>query len=279
MTDHWQIYALKYAERNARTRADSFIMDDDHASPHAMDYYVWLLQSGDRSIVVDTGYDPDEADRRNRPILQNPAKMLDQMGVAANTIDTIILTHLHYDHAGGLKSYPNATLHLQAAEMAFATGACMCQDHMRAPFTGEHVCDAVRALYAGRVEFSEGSREIAPGIETHLIGGHSRGLQCVRVRTRRGWVVLASDASHFYENYRHGKPFPLVVDVAEMLAGFKTIRALADSDDHVIPGHDPLVRRYFPALVEGDDSIVQLHADPITVVEPDAADTAGALAK
>lgn len=262
MTSVWEIYAIKYAERNTRTRADSFIMDAHHETPHAMDYYVWLLRNGDRTILVDTGYDPDEAERRDRPIETPPAQLLEAFGHPADSIKDVILTHLHYDHAGSLRAFPDAQLHVQAREMEFATGPCMCHEHIRMPFTGDHICDMVRSLYAGKVAFSEGSREIAPGLEVHLIGGHSRGLQCVRVLTRRGWVVLASDASHYYENYRAGKPFPIVVDVEDMLAGFDKLRLLAESDDHVIPGHDPLVRTLYEPIRSGDDRIVRLDVVP-----------------
>ena len=258
----WEIYALKYADRNNRTRAESFIMDPHHDHKHSIDYFVWLLKSGEKTILVDTGYDKTEADNRQRPIIDAPAAMLEAFGAPASNIDQIILTHLHYDHAGSLKDFPNAHLHVQETEMAYATGPCMCHDHLRFPFTGEHVCDVVRSLYSGRVTFASGPAQIADGIETHLIGGHSRGLQCVRVRTRRGWVVLASDATHFYENYRAGKPFPIVVDLQEMLDGFDTLRRLADSDDHIIPGHDPLVRELY-SMVNGDDRIVSLHTDPL----------------
>lgn len=262
MSDIWEVFALKYAERNSRTRNDSFVMDPNHDRPHGMDYFVWVLRNGEQTILVDTGYDSEEAKTRDRPILQAPASMLSAFGVDPTKIETVILTHLHYDHAGSLKEFSNAKLHVQASEMAFATGPCMCHDHIRMPFTGEHVCDMVRSLYQGRVQFAEGSREIASGVEVHLVGGHSKGLQCVRVRTQRGWVVLASDASHYYENYREGKPFPIVVDLDDMLNGFDKLRELADSDNHIIPGHDPLVRSLYPSIVAGDDRIVQLHAKP-----------------
>ena len=49
---HWQVHALKYAERGARTRTDSFIFDDAHDSPHPMDYFLWLLMSDDQVILV-----------------------------------------------------------------------------------------------------------------------------------------------------------------------------------------------------------------------------------
>lgn len=262
MSDLWEVFALKYAERNARTRAESFIADPHHELPHAMDYFIWVLRQETRTIVVDTGYDTQEARARQREIQISPADKLRQFGVDPETVDTVIVTHLHYDHAGCLTAFPKARLHVQAVEMAYATGPCMCHDHLRAPFTGEHVCDMVRALFAGRVAFSTGSASITDGVETHLIGGHSRGLQCVRVKTARGWVVLASDASHYYENYRLGKPFPIVVDVEDMLSGFDTLRKLADSDDHIIPGHDPIVRSIYEPLFTGDDSIVALHVPP-----------------
>ena len=262
MSDVWEAYALKYAERNNRMRADSFIMDDDHASPHPLDYFVWLLRNGDETILVDTGFDQTEARNRERPILDSPADMLGGLGVSAEQIDRIILTHLHYDHAGDLTSYPNATLYLQEAEMVFATGPCMCHDHMRMPFTGEHICDAVRCLYDGRLNFVQGTAEIAPGVETHWVGGHSRGLQFVRVRTERGWVVLASDATHYYENYRTGKPFPIIADMEEVQNGYRRLGQLAESDDHIIPGHDPLVRTLYPRLEDRSDRIVVLHKEP-----------------
>ena len=66
----------------------------------------------------------------------------------------------------------------------------------------------VRNVYSGRVIFHDGDGEVAPGITVHKIGGHSRGLQCVRVMTAGGPVVLASDSSHFYENFEKGKVSP-----------------------------------------------------------------------
>jgi glyoxylase-like metal-dependent hydrolase (beta-lactamase superfamily II) len=91
------------------------------------------------------------------------------------------------------------------------------------------------------------------------------GLQVVRVRTRRGWVVVASDASHFYANMEQGRPYPILFNVGEMLEGFNTVRKLAESPRHVIPGHDPLVLKRYPAAKPGLEGIVaRLDVDPIT---------------
>ncbi len=257
----WEVHAVKYADRNARTRADSFIFDDNHDAPHAMDYFMWVLRSGDQTILVDTGYDGAEAALRDRPIRIDPAEALAPLGLTPEGITKLIVTHLHYDHAGGLSLFPNAELHMQAAEMAYATGPCMCHDTLRMPFTADHICTVVKRLYAGKVVFHDGSAEIADGVTVHCIGGHSRGLQAVRVRTKAGWLVLASDAAHFWENVRARKPFPIVVDLQNMLNGFQTLETLASHPDLIIPGHDPLVRQCFPQDIA--EHITRLDHGPI----------------
>ncbi|MEM8801978.1 MAG: N-acyl homoserine lactonase family protein [Pseudomonadota bacterium] len=257
----WEVFAIKYADRNARTRADSFIFDDNHDAPHAMDYFMWLLKNGTQTILVDTGYDQAEAVARERPIRLDPAAALAPFGITPDDIDDIIVTHLHYDHAGGLHLFPNARLHLQAAEMAYATGPCMCHDTLRNPFTAAHVCVAVKRLYSGKVKFYDGEAQVAEGVTVHCIGGHSRGLQCVRVQTGAGWLVLASDAAHYYENVFARKPFPIVVDLQNMLDGFDTLQRLASSPELIIPGHDPLVQSSFPSVLE--DHISRLDVGPV----------------
>ncbi|WP_298970524.1 N-acyl homoserine lactonase family protein [uncultured Roseobacter sp.] len=242
----WEVYAIKYADRNSRTRRESFIFDDNHDAPHPMDYFMWVLRRGAEVILVDTGYDAAEATLRDRPIRQDPAASLAPLGLRPEDITTVIVTHLHYDHAGGLHLFPNARLHMQAAEMAYATGPCMCHDTLKMPFTAGHICEAVTRLYAGQVIFHEGDGEVAEGVTVHCIGGHSRGLQAVRVRTSAGWLVLASDAAHYYENVFARKPFPIVVDLQNMLDGFDTLARLATRATLIVPGHDPLVTQAFP---------------------------------
>lgn len=87
---------------------------------------------------------------------------------------------------------------------------------------------------------------MAPGISLHLIGGHTPGLQVVRVATRRGWVALASDASHYDVNMGENRPFPIVHNVGDMMDGWDRLRALAESPGHIIPGHDPEVLARYP---------------------------------
>lgn len=262
MTDIWEVYALKYNGTEPRTRGNSFIFEDNHDGDHAIDYFIWLLKCGDRMIVVDTGYDEEEAKRRgNKTLTMNPAQALRDFGVDPALIDTIIITHLHFDHAGGLKHFPNAKFHLQAAEMAFATGPCMCEQTIGFIFTGEHICEMVKNVYSGRVIFHDGEGEVASGVTVHCVGGHSRGLQVISVMTKNGPLCLASDATHFYENYLTRKPCPIYLDLEETLKGFDTIQQLAVSRDFVIPGHDPLVTEHFP-VVDNCDFAWRLDVGP-----------------
>ncbi len=115
---------------------------------------------------------------------------------------------MHYDHVGNHTLFPNARYHLQDKEMIYATGRYMCHPAMRYPFYPEDVAAMVHRVFAGKVVFHDGVDEIAPGLSVHHVGGHTMGLQVVRAWTRRGWVVLASDASHLYANMNQGRPVP-----------------------------------------------------------------------
>lgn len=260
----WEAYAVRYGTHATRTRRECFMGIDPHdAAPKPLDYFVWALRSGDRVVVVDTGFDHAEALRRNRVLERLPREGLAMLGIDAATVEDVVITHLHHDHAGTLDDFPRARFHLQEAEMAYATGRCMTWPHLRLTYTCDHVCQMVRGVFDGRVAFADGDRELAPGLSVHLIGGHSKGMQVVRARTARGWLVIASDATHYYENFETGRPFIITHDVEATLRGYDRLRELASSPAHVIPGHDPLVLRRYPAPEPRLEGIVaRLDAEP-----------------
>ena len=262
-TPEYEVYAIKYAWRDS-TRKQNFLFADPHDGPMPIDYYVWAIVNGERKIVVDIGFDAAEANTRGRQHLRYPAESLAQIGIPPTDVKDVILTHLHYDHCGNLGHFPEARFFLQDREMAFATGRNMLHDSLRQAYTVNHVQDLIAAVYDKRVVFIDNSAEIAPGVTVHHVGGHTDGLQIVRVRTRRGWIVIASDAAHFYANMDIPNPYPILYSVGDMLRGFDTIRLLADSPTHIIPGHDPLVMDLFPApSSNSEDLIRRLDAEPI----------------
>ncbi len=261
---HYEIFALRYAHAADRTQGSNLIFPDDHAAPMPLDFFLWVVRGNGRTIVFDTGFDAASAERRGRTWLRSPIEALAGIGVDAADVRDVVLSHMHWDHAGHWHEFPKARFHLQDEEMTYCTGRCMCHEPMRRPFDIEQVTTAVRFVFAERVKFHAGTAELAPGVTVHLVGGHSGGLQIMRVPTARGWVVLASDATHFYANMERGLPFPIVADVPAVLEGYATLRRLASSPAHVIPGHDPLVLDRYPAAAPGLEGIaVRLDADPI----------------
>ena len=261
--DTYEVYAVKYATMQNRYRRDNFIMADQHDVAMPIDYFVWAIVNKDRTIVVDTGFDHDEGEKRGRKVLRRPSEGLAMIGVDAAKVENVVITHMHYDHAGTLDDFPAAHFHVNDLEMQFTTGRLMCQEPLRHSFTVDHVLTMVRRLFEGRVEFHQGDEEIAPGVSVHHMGGHTMGMQSVRVKTRRGQVVLASDACHFYENMEGKKPFPVVYNVGDMVEGWGKLKKLADSPRHVVPGHDPQVLQRYPApKAELEGTVIRLDVDP-----------------
>ncbi len=242
----YELFALRYATRDARRR-DHFLGGDPHDAAMPMDYYIWIAKGRERSIIVDTGFTAAVAGKRGRSFLRCPVDSLALLDIDPAGIEDVVVTHLHYDHAGNFDRFPKARFHIQERELAYATGRYMRFPRLSHSFEVEDVCRVVRLNYDRRVVFHSGTGEIAPGITVHAAGGHSDGLQFVRVQTARGPVLLASDVSHFYENLASGRPFPTAFHVGEMLEGFERLLAAAPDETHIIPGHDPLVMALYPA--------------------------------
>jgi glyoxylase-like metal-dependent hydrolase (beta-lactamase superfamily II) len=260
--DTYEIYAVRYGHHDRRS-AENYIGGDPHDAAEPLDFYVWAIVGAGRTYVVDTGFDAAMAARRSRNLLKPVGDGLKAIGIAPDQVADVIVTHLHYDHTGNYDLFPAARYHLQDCEMAYATGRCMCHPFLRMPFEADDVIAMVRKVFAGRVTFHDGDDELAPGITLHRIGGHSRGLQSVRVKTRRGYVVLASDATHLYRHIDEGRVFPIVYSAGDVLAGYDTIKRLATSRQHIIPGHDPQVLQIYPAAGPGLDGwAARLDADP-----------------
>jgi len=259
--DVYQVFAMCFCKVK-RTSNDLFMFRDIHDSAMSMDYNLWIIRSRSRTILVDTGISPRAGRERSRPLAFDPLDGLSRIGIDLNEIKDVIITHLHYDHAGNIGRFPNARFHIQDAEVAFATGRCMCDAHHRGPFDVEDVVTLVRHTYADRVVFHDGDAELFPGITLHAFPGHSAAVQAVRVMTNRGWVVLASDASHFYANVLDHRPCIITLDSAKTIESYRRLEHLAGGIDRLIPGHDPKVRAFYPKISVGGIELVALHEQP-----------------
>jgi len=256
----WQLWAARIG-RGQRAARDNFLAPGDRSGPVGIDFIVWIARCGDHVAVIDTGFDQAAGRRRGRVLDIRPRDAVRALGIDDGAVRHVVLTHLHYDHAGNIADFPGAEVVVQRAELAYASGPAMRHQALSHFFEVDDVVAVVRRVFAGAVLVPDGDVELAPGLELYLIGGHTRGLQVARIRTERGWVVLASDAIHYFENLTERNPFPAIVDVERALDGYDRIARLASSANHIVPGHDPeIFRRY--AGVGGSAEIVALHQPP-----------------
>jgi glyoxylase-like metal-dependent hydrolase (beta-lactamase superfamily II) len=258
----WQLWAVRVGcgQRAAR---DNFLSPGDRSGSVGIDFIVWVARSGDHVVVIDTGFDREAGRRRGRVLDTRPGDAVRALGIGSGDVRHVVLTHLHNDHAGNIADFPRAEVVVQRAELAYAAGPAMRHRALNHFFEADDVVAVVRRVFAGTAVVPDGDVELAPGLELYLIGGHTRGLQVARIHTARGWVVLASDAAHYFENLAERNPFPAIVDVERVLDGYERIGRLASSADHIVPGHDPeIFRRYTTGGLDGDAGIVALHLAP-----------------
>lgn len=265
----YEIYGIRYGANPRRTRGQNFILEALPSEPLQLDFYSWVLIGGGEVIVVDTGMDPEKAARHGHDVLLSPVEALKSIGVDPQTVETVILTHAHYDHLGHLDAFPKARFLMQAEEMAYVTGPWMTKPWFRRAYEPDEITRLVHLLHTGRLELHGRDRTISDGVSVHWVGGHCAGQEIVRVRTERGWVVLASDALHYYEEYERGVPFAVAFNLSDMIAAHDRIRELADSDNHVIPAHDPRIEKIYPAArPELEGKVLRLDREPAPTAEP-----------
>lgn len=250
-----EVYALKFAEHPGGSRGVFFHGPTERPAEHlAVDYFFWLVRSPHGNVVFDVGFTPETAERRQRPYVRTPQDALAQVGVDAEEVDTVVISHLHYDHAGCWAPFTNATFVIQEEEMAFWTGRFLPRAQFKWLVELDDLQGYLRLNHAGRVRFVAGREPLLPGVEAVQVGGHTPGSQILRVTTGAGDLVLASDACAMYENLQADAPFGILTDVAGSLAAFDRISQLASRPELVVPGHDPEVLARH-AEVEGSDGL------------------------
>jgi N-acyl homoserine lactone hydrolase len=155
------------------------------------------------------------------------------LDLAADAIEWVIASHLHFDHAGGLATIPNATLVVQRREWEAGADADARARNVYDP--RDYDLGHARRLVDGEHDLFGDGRVVC--LPTY---GHTPGHQSLRVRTDDGDVVLAADACYLRETLETLR-LPGVVDDAEaMRRALGRLRRLAEAGAHVVFGHDPV---------------------------------------
>lgn len=273
----WELLALRYATLHS-TLAHQYLRWGSYGLPDApqdLDYFFWLLRDGGRVIAIDTGFSTEVGARRGRSVHLAPSDALAMVGVRHDQIDTLILTHLHYDHIGNVGSFPGARVLVPGSELDFWSSPLRDRPQLL-----EHIEPAeIATLHAlerdGRLErfdahtgaapgageshVGTGELELLPGLTAIALPGHSPGLHGLLVQTAGRPILLTSDAVHFYEEFERDRPYAIHTDLPAMYASYDRIRALvAEHDATLLVGHDPLVAERFEVLARHGSETIAL---------------------
>lgn len=210
-------------------------------------------RGAEKKILVDTGCCSPEWSRKYhfpdsvQTEEQKPINALSRIGVRPEDIDTVILSHLHWDHASNNGLFKDATFLVQKKELEYASSPLPV--HLKgyeAPQLGMH------PHYLGvKYAVIDGDYEVVPGVSTILTPGHSPGSQCVAVETEKGVYLIATDTAPLYGNWEGNRPLmphianAIHVGLVEYFESFKKMEQVAD---YVLPGHDPkaLEKEHYP---------------------------------
>ena len=246
----YEIYAIKYAGPTLSSGAFMMWLRDWDRTVARNSYY-WCLTGGESPILVDCGGGPEEAGKWNLANYQEPGRALAGLGIAPEEVGEVILTHLHWDHAGGLDYFPRARFLVSEAEYRFWIEDPTADEPPFVLLLGHDLRQKLAGLKdQGRLELVKGAGEILPGIEAVPAPGHSPGLMAVAAPTARGRAVLASDCGHSFANLRENWPSSLIFDLPAWMESFKRVKAAADSPELVFPGHDSAMAENYPAVAE-----------------------------
>jgi glyoxylase-like metal-dependent hydrolase (beta-lactamase superfamily II) len=237
----FEVEAVRYGTLRSR-RSDLYYRWGSYGEPDGeleMAYWFWLLRDGAETVVVDSGFDPAVGERRGRTCDVRPLEALRERGVDPDQVQTVIVTHLHYDHVGNLGAFPNATVHVPRRELEFWTSPAAQGYQFASHVEPGEIAFLAAAAADGRVRLTEGQAEVVDGVTGLEVGGHSPGQQVLVVRGRDGDVVLASDAVHFYEELEQERPFAVMHDLERMYAAYAVLKRLAEGGATVLAGHDP----------------------------------------
>lgn len=255
MTPSYEVMAVRYATRTTRA-AEVFLNfhtygDEDRAL--VMDYFFWVIRNKDRTVVVDTGFTPEVGEPRGRSMTCPVPEGFARLGIDPASVDTVVITHGHYDHTGNVGLFERASVVMSATELDFWSGPIA----RRFQFAHSAERQDIRALQRleahGRLKRMSGTHVVAPGITAIEVGGHTPGQLIVVVDGESGPVLLASDAVHYYDELNLDRPFLMVADLPRMYQAFDTVsKIVGHPGTAFVAGHDPSVLERFTPLDSAD---------------------------
>jgi N-acyl homoserine lactone hydrolase len=221
------------------------------------EFPVWtaLVQGNGRNILIDLGiYDPEWATANiiacTREELDDPAAALAKAaGIGPQDIDTVIFTHLHWDHIGdNLALFPNARFVVQEREWRYMHNPVSYQKWAYASSLSVCLDPGIDFF---QWQFVNGWTELIPGVLLVPTPGHTPGHQGVLIKTAEGRLFVAGDAVNCVDNLYSNLPSGITSDGEAYVTSMGYVREFAD---FVIGAHDQAIEAFqsegFPATQE-----------------------------
>jgi N-acyl homoserine lactone hydrolase len=266
MSTGYSIWVLEYS--HVLEYPESGIIYGEHNKGHRkMPYgYVYLRGNG-RHIMVDVGFDNtayggELATKFGVIAWQSPATVLAEVGVTPEDIDTVIVTHAHFDHFGNTQAFPNATFYLQERELTKWLWAMALPREQQYVTTGIDPDDVLRGVDLaknGRLKLVDGDvADLLPGISVWAAHDtHTFGCMFVDVQAGDGEderFILAGDNVYAYENVdgveNDGviRPVGLSIDTRRgILTIAQMLELVGRQTKRIIPVHENRLPDVYPS--------------------------------
>ena len=249
-TPIYEIYALKYAGPFVRS-VGRLLFNTDWEKEMEVNWYFWVIKGNNKTLLVDCGMAPSLAQQMHLQGYVNPVQVLARMGIEAPQVQTVVITHIHFDHANGAELFPKATFYVQEKEFNFWMKDPVAKKpafFMESDPTG--YAHFARLEGTERLILIQGDQVILPGIELLLAPGHTPGLQAVAVNTAKGTAILGSDSACIFRNYEEEIPSCYITDLVSWMKTYDKLKARVSSLDLLFPGHDIKMLTQYPKMAE-----------------------------
>ena len=250
--DQYEVYAVRFATL-ANFPVSSLVAGADRSRRIDIAMMIWVLKGNDgRIAIVDSGFHRDQYFRQfTVKDYIKPPDALAPLGITADQVTDILLSHMHWDHAGGIDLFPSARVWVQKDEYDYYTGEAWQSARTHGGIDPDDVLELIKRNTQGKVSFVRGDDDsLLSGILFGVGGRHTWASQFVGVQTRAHTVVLASDNMYLYENLDAHVAIAQTLDAASNLGTQDRMRSIAREPRFVIPGHDPAVFDRFPRTSE-----------------------------
>jgi glyoxylase-like metal-dependent hydrolase (beta-lactamase superfamily II) len=255
--DKYDVYAVRFATL-ANFPVASLVAGADRARRMDIAMMIWVLKGADgRIAIVDSGFHRDQYFRQfTVKDYIKPSEAIGPLGLKPEDVTDILLSHMHWDHAGGIDLFPSARVWVQKDEYDYYTSDAWQSRNTHGGIDADDVLEVVKRNTQGKVSFLRGDDDVSlSGIVFGVGGKHTWASQFVTVQTRAHTVVIASDNMYLYENLDAHAPIAQTLDAVSNLRTQDRMRSLASEPRLLIPGHDPAVFARFPHV---SDRIVRI---------------------